>query len=235
MMIYPAIDIKDQSCVRLTQGSYDKVTVYEKDPVKIAKRWEAMGAEILHLVDLDGAKDGNRINQPIVEEIIKNINIPLQLGGGIRDTEGIKTLLDLGVSQVIIGTVALKEPDWIKEMIIKYEDRIIVSIDALNGLIATDGWQKVSNVKAIDFIKKLKSYGLSRIVYTDIEKDGMLAGPNFHIYEELTDKVDIEVIASGGVTSLEDIKRLKSMGLYGAIIGKALYDGKVDLQEVLKC
>lgn len=235
MIIYPAIDIKDQSCVRLTQGSYEKMTVYEKDPVKVAKRWEHIGAQILHIVDLDGAKDGNRVNQPVVEEIIKNINIPIQLGGGIRDTEGIKMLLDLGVSQVIIGTVALKEPLWIKEMIEKYEDRIIVSIDALNGLIATNGWQEISNVKAIDFIKKLKSYGLSRIVYTDIEKDGMLVGPNFQIYEELADKVDIEVIASGGVTSLEDIKRLRSMKLYGAIIGKALYDGKIDLQEVLKC
>lgn len=235
MVIYPAIDMKDQSCVRLTQGAYEKMTVYEKDPVKVAKRWESMGAEILHLVDLDGAKNGLRVNEPVVREIIKSVNIPVQLGGGIRDTEGVKTLLDIGVSQVIIGTVALKNPTWIKEMIQKYGDRIIVSIDALNGLIATDGWQEVSDVKAIDYIKELESYGLTRIVYTDIEKDGMLSGPNFKIYEELAQKVDIEVIASGGVTSLEDIKRLKRMNLYGAIVGKALYDGKLDLEEVLKC
>ena len=235
MIIYPAIDLKDQSCVRLTQGAYEKMTVYEKDPVKVAKRWETMGAEILHLVDLDGAKNGNRVNQPVVKEILKNINIPIQLGGGIRDTEGVKTLLDLGVSQVIIGTVALENPAWIKEMIEKYGDRIIVSIDAINGLIATHGWQVVTEVKAIDFVKQLKSYGLSRIVYTDIEKDGMLIGPNFQMYEELAEKVDIEVIASGGVTTLEDIKRLKTMNLYGAIVGKALYDGKLDLEEVLKC
>lgn len=235
MIIYPAIDLKDQSCVRLTQGAYEKMTVYEKDPVKVAKRWETMGAEILHLVDLDGAKNGNRVNQPVVKEILKNINIPIQLGGGIRDTEGVKTLLDLGVSQVIIGTVALENPAWIKEMIEKYGDRIIVSIDAINGLIATHGWQVVTEVKAIDFVKQLKSYGLSRIVYTDIEKDGMLIGPNFQMYEELAEKVDIEVIASGGVTTLEDIKRLKAMNLYGAIVGKALYDGKLDLEEVLKC
>lgn len=235
MIIYPAIDMKDQSCVRLTQGSYEKMTVYEKDPVKVAKKWETMGAEILHLVDLDGAKNGNRVNQSVVEEILNNVKIPVQLGGGIRDTEGIKTLLNLGVSQVIIGTLALKEPDWIKEMIAIYGNRIIVSIDALNGLIATDGWQSVSDVKAIDFIKELKSYGLSRIVYTDIEKDGMLTGPNFRIYEELAQNVPIEVIASGGVTTLDDIKRLKAMNIYGAIVGKALYDGKLDLEEVLKC
>lgn len=235
MVIYPAIDMKDNSCVRLTQGVYEKMTVYEKDPVKVAKRWETMGAEILHLVDLDGAKNGIRVNEPVVKEILKNINIPVQLGGGIRDTQGVKTLLDLGVSQVIIGTVALKNPAWIKEMIETYGKKIIVSIDAINGLIATDGWQEVSDIKALDYIKQLKSYGLNRIVYTDIEKDGMLIGPNFKIYEELAQKVDIEVIASGGVTTLEDIKKLKVMGLYGAIVGKALYDGKLDLEEVLKC
>lgn len=235
MVIYPAIDIKDKSCVRLTQGSYDKMTIYEKDPVKVAKRWEVKGAKVLHIVDLDGAKDGERLNESVVKDLLKKVNIPMQLGGGIRDEEGIKTLLDLGVSQVIIGTLALKNPTWIKEMIKKYGDRIIVSIDALNGRIATNGWQEVSDIKAIDFIKELKSYGLNRIVYTDIEKDGMLIGPNFQIYEELAKSVSIEVIASGGVTTLEDIRRLKAMNMYGAILGKALYDGKLNLEEVLKC
>lgn len=235
MIIYPAIDIKDKSCVRLTQGDYGKVTIYEKDPVKVAKRWESMGAEILHIVDLDGAKDGERVNQSVVKEILENINIPIQLGGGIRDTRDVKELLELGVSKVIIGTSALKNPAWIKETIEKYGDRIMVSIDARNGLIATDGWQNISDIKAIDFIKKLKLYGLSRIVYTDIEKDGMLVGPNFKMYDELSKNVSIEVIASGGVTSIEDIEKLKSMNLYGAIVGKALYDGKLDLEEALKC
>ncbi len=235
MIIYPAIDIKDKSCVRLTQGSYDKVTIYEKDPVKVAKRWEGMGAKILHIVDLDGAKDGKRSNEPVVREILENIKIPIQLGGGIRDEDGIKSLFNLGVSGVILGTVAVKNPTWAKEMIEKYGEKIIVSIDAINGLIATNGWQEVSNIKAIDFIKELKAYGLNRIVYTDIEKDGMLIGPNFQMYEEVVKSLSIEVIASGGVTSLEDIKKLKSMGMYGAIVGKALYDGKLDLGEVLKC
>lgn len=235
MLIYPAIDLKDQSCVRLEQGAYDKMTVYEKDPVKVAKRWENIGAEILHLVDLDGARDGIRINEGVVKKIIENIDIPVQLGGGIRDDESIDQLLDIGVDQVIIGTAALKNPEWIKKAIEKYGKKIIVSIDAINGLMATDGWEEVSEVKAIDYIKELEAYGLSRIVYTDIAKDGMLAGPNFEMYEEVSKKTSIEVIASGGVTTLEDIKRLKKMDLYGAIVGKALYDGKLDLEEVLKC
>lgn len=235
MIIYPAIDIKDGSCVRLEQGAYDKMTVYEKDPVKVAKRWEKSGAEVLHLVDLDGARDGIRINEKTVKDIVNNIDIPVQLGGGIRDEDGIDTILSLGVDRVIIGTAALKDYKWIKGMIEKYGEKIIVSIDAKDGLVATDGWEEVSKIKAIDYIRELESYGLSRIVYTDIAKDGMLSGPNFEIYEELAGKTSIEVIASGGVTSLEDIKKLKNMKLYGAILGKALYDGKLSLEEALKC
>ena len=235
MLIYPAIDLKDKSCVRLEQGVYEKMTVYEKDPVKVAKRWEAMGAEVLHLVDLDGARDGKRINESVVKEIVESINIPVELGGGIRDEEGIKTILDLGVSQVIVGTAAVKNPDWIRSMIKKYGKKIIVSIDASKGFLATDGWEEISQVKAVDYIKELESYGLNRIVYTDIAKDGMLSGPNFDIYKDLIGNTSIEIIASGGVTTLEDVKRLKEMGLYGAIVGKALYDGKLDLGEVLKC
>lgn len=234
MIIYPAIDIKDKSCVRLTQGSYDNITVYEKDPVKVALKWESMGAKILHLVDLDGARDGKRINESLVRDIVNNVNIPIQIGGGIRDTEGVELYLNMGVSQVIIGTAAIKNPSWLKEMIERYDDKIIVSIDAKNGFIATDGWESISNKKALDYIKELKDIGLRRIVYTDIEKDGMLEGPNFNMYEVLNREVDIEVIASGGVTTMEDINHLKDIGLYGAIIGKALYDGKLNLEEVLK-
>ncbi len=235
MIIYPAIDLKDKSCVRLEQGVYEKMTVYEKDPVKVAKRWEAMGAQALHLVDLDGARDGERINEDVVKKIVENINIPVELGGGIRDQEGIEKILELGVSEVIVGTAAVKNPAWIKAMIEKYGKKIIVSIDASKGFLATDGWEEVSNTKAIDYIRELESYGLNRIVYTDIAKDGMLSGPNFEIYEELSKESSIEIIASGGVTTLEDVKRLKEMDLYGAIVGKALYDGKLDLEEVLKC
>ncbi|MFY9213624.1 MAG: 1-(5-phosphoribosyl)-5-[(5-phosphoribosylamino)methylideneamino]imidazole-4-carboxamide isomerase [Tissierellaceae bacterium] len=234
MIIYPAIDIKDKSCVRLRQGSYDDVTVYERDPVKVAKTWESMGAEILHIVDLDGARDGIRINEDVIRRIIENVDIPVQVGGGIRDTAGVEIYLNIGASHVIIGTAAIKNPPWLREMIDSYGDKIIVSIDARDGWIATDGWESISKKKASDYIKELKAYGLQRIVYTDIAKDGMLLGPNFKIYEELKDRVDIEVIASGGVTSIDDIRRLRELGLYGAIIGKALYDGKLDLREVLR-
>lgn len=234
MIIYPAIDIKDKSCVRLRQGSYDDVTVYERDPVKVAKTWESMGAEILHIVDLDGARDGIRINEDVIRRIIENVDIPVQVGGGIRDTAGVEIYLNIGASHVIIGTAAIKNPPWLREMIDSYGDKIIVSIDARDGWIATDGWESISKKKASDYIKELKAYGLQRIVYTDIAKDGMLLGPNFKIYKELKDRVDIEVIASGGVTSIDDIRRLRELGLYGVIIGKALYDGKLDLREVLR-
>ncbi len=235
MIIYPAIDMKDQSCVRLTQGSYERMTVYEADPIKVAKDWEAKGASILHLVDLDGARNGERVNEPVVKRILKNVHIPVQLGGGIRDTQGVETFLDLGVAQVIIGTAALKNKPWITEMLKVHGGRIVVSIDAKKGLIATDGWETVSSTRALDYIKELESYGLTRIVYTDIEKDGMLSGPNFQMYEELQQALSIEVIASGGITTMGDIKRLKGMGIYGAIIGKALYNGNLDLEEVLNC
>ncbi len=235
MIIYPAIDMKNQACVRLTQGDYDSVTIYESDPVDVAKRWEAKGAHILHLVDLDGARNGVRINEPVVKKILENINIPVQLGGGIRDTKSVEIFLKHGVNQVIVGTAALKNRPWIREMIDTYSNRIVVSIDAIKGFIATDGWKNISQIKAIDYIKELESYGLRRIVYTDIEKDGMLCGPNFKMYEELQKSSSIEIIASGGITTMEDVKCLKKMDIYGAIIGKALYNGNLDLEDVLKC
>ncbi len=234
MLIYPAIDIKDKSCVRLVQGSFDNITLYEKDPVKVALKWESMGAKILHLVDLDGARAGIRINESVVKDIVKSVKIPVQIGGGIRDTKAVETYLNAGVAQVIIGTAAIKNPIWLKEMIERYDDKIIVSIDARNGFIATDGWEDLSKKKALDYIKELKSFGLKRIVYTDIDKDGMLSGPNFKIYEDLKNTLDIEIIASGGVTTMKDIEVLRNMRLYGAIVGKALYDGKLNLEEVLK-
>lgn len=235
MIIYPAIDIKDRACVRLTQGAYEKMTVYQRNPVKVAKDWEDRGASILHIVDLDGARLGERVNEPVVREILKAIRIPVQLGGGIRDTQSIKTFLDVGVAQVIVGTAALKDKEWIREMIGLYRERIVVSIDAKKGWMATDGWETLSKVRAVDYIKELESYGLKRIVYTDIEKDGMLKGPNFQMYEELLRKVSLEVIASGGISTVEDVKALREMGLYGGIIGKALYNGNLQIEEVLNC
>ena len=235
MIIYPAIDMRDQQCVRLTKGDYDQMTVYEADPVKVALRWQADGAKFLHLVDLDGARGGQRVNEPVVRKIIEAVDIPVQLGGGIRDTAGVETFLQAGVAQVIIGTAALKNKAWIREMIERFGERIIVSIDAVQGLIAVDGWETVSQVRAVDFIRELEGFGLKRIVYTDIEKDGMLAGPNFAMYEEIQKLSGIEIIASGGITTLGDVRRLKAMDLYGAIIGKSLYNGNLTLKEVLSC
>lgn len=234
MIIYPAIDMKELACVRLVQGDYGRMTVYESDPVKVAKMWESKGAESLHLVDLDGARDGIRVNEPVVKGILEHVAIPVQLGGGIRDSETVERYLDLGVSRVIIGTAAISERQWVMETIGTHGDKIVVSIDALKGYIATDGWEKVSEIRAADFVLELEQCGLRRIVYTDIEKDGMLSGPNFEIYADLAGRSSVEIIASGGITTLEDVKRLKEMGLYGAIIGKALYNGDLELEEVLK-
>lgn len=235
MIIYPAIDLKNGQCVRLTRGDYDRMTVYEADPVKVARRWEAEGAQVLHLVDLDGARGGERVNEPVVRRILEAVSIPVQLGGGIRDTAAVETFLQAGVDRVIIGTAALTNPDWIRDMFRQYGQRIIVSIDAVGGLVAVDGWETVSRVRAVDLVRELEGAGLRRVVYTDIEKDGMLAGPNFAMYEELQRLSTVEIIASGGITTLADVRRLREMELYGAIIGKSLYNGNLTLKEVLSC
>ncbi|MBN2259483.1 MAG: 1-(5-phosphoribosyl)-5-[(5-phosphoribosylamino)methylideneamino]imidazole-4-carboxamide isomerase [Clostridiales bacterium] len=235
MIIFPAIDIKDKKCVRLTQGDYTEQTIYSDDPIEVALKWESEGATFLHLVDLDGARDGFIKNSDVIAEIIKAVNIPVQLGGGIRETETAIELLELGVDRVIIGTAAVKNIKWLREMLKRYGSKIVVSIDAKDGLIAMDGWETISEIESIGFIKKLKEYGVKTIVYTDIAKDGMLGGPNFQMYEELMKEVDIDIIASGGITSVSDLKRLKDMGVYGAIIGKALYDGKITVEEAMSC
>lgn len=234
MIIFPAIDMKDGKCVRLKQGMFDEVTVFGENPVEMAKKWEAKGGEFLHLVDLDGAKDGVPKNLEIIKEICKNINIPIQIGGGIRNKETVKLLLDAGVNRVILGTVAINNIELLKELVNEYKEKIVVSIDAKDGLVAVDGWVNVSKVKSIDLVKELETIGVKTIVYTDIAKDGMMAGPNFEIYETLKTSTSIDVIASGGVSSIEDIKKLKEMKMYGAIVGKALYTGAVELEKALE-
>lgn len=233
MILFPAIDIKDNKCVRLTQGKFDQVNVYSGDPVEMAKKWESLGAEYLHVVDLDGAKDEGFQNRKSIEKIAKSINIPMQTGGGIRSEERIKNLLDIGVKRVIVGTMAIENQVLLKEIASIYKDSLAVSIDALNGKVATRGWQKVEDVDSIDICKFLESIGINTVVYTDISKDGMLSGPNFNVYEELSQKTSINIIASGGVTTLDDIKKLNNMNIYGAIIGKALYDKRLDFKEAL--
>jgi len=235
MIIFPAIDIRNEKCVRLTQGDYSKMTIYESDPLKVADEWQSKGAKFLHIVDLDGAKDGKRVNGAVVEKISKTAVIPIQVGGGIRDTKSVEELLSKGVSRVIIGTGAIKDMKWLSELVRIYGGKICVSIDAKNGFVATDGWEQISEIDAVDFAVNLENIGVETIVYTDIQKDGMLMGPNFKMYEQLMEKVNLDIIASGGVSTMEDIKILKSMGIYGAIIGKALYDEKIKLEEAISC
>ena len=236
MIIFPAIDIKDNKCVRLIQGDFNKVTVYSEDPLKMAKKWEDEGAEFLHLVNLDGARDGGFANKESIEKIAKNINIPLQLGGGIRDVERVKYLLDLGLNRVILGTVAVEKPELIKELLDLYgKERIVVGIDAKDGKVATRGWEVVSQVDSIELCKELEKMGLKTLVYTDVAKDGMLEGPNFDVYEKLSKETGLQIVVSGGVSSMEDIERLKKLKPYGLIIGKAFYDNLLDFKEVKKC
>ena len=234
MIIFPAIDIKDKKCVRLTQGDFDKVNVYGEDPSLMAKKWAGYGAEFIHVVNLNGSRDEVGINDETLEKIATSVDIPIQVGGGIRDEKRVKELLDLGINRVIVGTMAIENKELLKELIEKYgNDKIVVSIDAKNGKVATHGWEKVSDIDSVDLCKELEQIGVKTIVYTDISKDGMLEGPNFDIYKELSQKTSLDIIASGGVTSIDDVKRLLDMNMYGAIIGKALYDNRIDLKEVL--
>jgi phosphoribosylformimino-5-aminoimidazole carboxamide ribotide isomerase len=235
MKLYPAIDIKDGQCVRLRQGVYEDKTVYDDKPWKVAKEFEAAGARFIHLVDLDGAREGRSVNDEAVKEIIENVGIPVEIGGGIRTTEDISKKLNLGVSRVIIGTEAVRRPDFVKESILEFgADKIVVGIDAKDGKVAVSGWEEISRIYAVDLALLMKDMGVKTIIYTDISKDGMLAGPNIEQTKKLADETGLNVIASGGVSSAEDLRNLEKAGVYGAILGKAIYEHKVDLKEVAK-
>ena len=233
MLIFPAIDIKDNKCVRLLQGDFDKVNVYGNDPSLMAKKWEDKGAKFLHMVSLNGARGEGNVNDESIKKLLSTVNIPIQMGGGIRSKERVKELLDLGVDRVILGSVAIKDKELLKDLISQYKEKIVVSVDAKNGKVAAQGWEEVSDINSLDFCKELEKIGVKTIVYTDISKDGMMIGPNFDIYEKLSKETNLDIIASGGVTSIEDVKKLKAMDLYGVIIGKSLYENKIDLKEVL--
>lgn len=236
MIILPAIDIKDNECVRLSQGDFSKMKIYSSDPLEMALKWQNEGATYLHLVDLDGSKDENLVNQKSIENIIKGINISVQIGGGIRSEKKVKKLLELGASRVILGTVAVENIELLDRLISIYgNDKIVVSIDAKNGKVATRGWRVISEIDSLVLCKRLEEIGVKTIVYTDISKDGMLEGPNFSIYKELKEKTNLDIIASGGISFVEDIRTLKEMDLYGAIIGKAFYDKLLTFKEVVEC
>jgi phosphoribosylformimino-5-aminoimidazole carboxamide ribotide isomerase len=235
MQIIPAVDLKDGKCVRLTQGRFDQVKQYSADPVLMALRWVSLGASRLHAVDLDGARDGapNAVNVEIVREITARAGIPVELGGGIRNIESAKKMLDAGVDRVVIGTAAVSDPN-IGELFAAYGDRVIVGIDAVNGLVAVKGWQESTSLKATDFAKDMEQKGAKRIIFTDISRDGMLRGPNIDALEEMLNAVNIPVIASGGVSTIDDIFALAKTRAEAVITGKALYEGALDLAEAIK-
>lgn len=234
MRIYPAIDIKDGKCVRLLQGRFSDVTVYGDDPVEMAKRWEAEGGEFIHVVDLDGALKGHGVNAEIIKNICKSVSVPVQTGGGIRTIEDIEAKLACGIRRVIIGTKAVSSPEFIKEAVEKYGDKIVIGIDAKDGYVAVEGWEKCSEFTAVEFAKQMAALGVKTIVYTDIATDGTLQGPNLAAMEEMAKSVDADIIASGGVGSLEHITSLVPTGVEGVIVGRALYTGNVDLKKAIE-
>lgn len=235
MLIIPAIDLKDGKCVRLRQGRMDDETIFSSNPVEVAGRWVDSGARRLHMVDLNGAFEGKPVNAEIVHEVAKAYpNLPIQIGGGIRSEETIQTYLDAGVSYVIIGTKAVHEPEFIASVCKKFAGHIIVGLDAKEGKVAIDGWAKVSDYNVVDLAKKFEQDGVEAIVYTDIGRDGMMTGVNVDATVKLAESVDIPIIASGGVTNMDDIKALCKVtgsGISGAITGRAIYEGDLDLTE----
>ncbi len=231
MQILPAIDLRGGKCVNLVQGIATQETVFSDAPVEMALQWQAEGAEYLHLVDLDGAFQNASANLDIVSEIVKTLEIPVQLGGGIRSMERLDTVLALGVDRAILGTVALKQPDFVKQVCAKYGARIAVGIDAKDGMVATEGWLEVSEKSAVEFAQEMAA--VQTLIYTDIKSDGMLKGPNVDATADIINAVSAAVIASGGVTSLADITTLKQSGASGAIIGRALYTGDLVLRDAI--
>lgn len=235
MQLYPAIDMKDGQCVRLRQGGFKDITVYSDAPWKVAAWWQAQGGTFLHLVDLDGALAGHSVNAKAIQKIVDSVTIPIEIGGGIRSEEAVRSMLDLGVRRVIIGTKAATHPEFLKDMVEKFgEDAIVAGVDARDGMVAVEGWEKVSAVTARDLCIKMKEFGVRHIVYTDISRDGMLSGPNVEATRQLTEDTGLDIIASGGVSCMKDLQDLHEAGIRGVIIGKALYENRIDLKEAVR-
>lgn len=237
MLVIPAIDIKEGRCVRLTEGKFEDVEIFSDDPVAVAVKWADKGAKMLHIVDLDGARYGRLTNIPILKQIIKEVDIPVQVGGGIRNYQDVKNLIDLGVSRVILGTILWKDKALAKKLFEDFSEKIIAGIDAREGNVAIEGWQNVLSIDALDFAKEMEGLGARRIIYTDIKRDGTLIGPNIDNIKKMVKNVNIPLICSGGIASLDDIKKLKKFetkGLEGVVLGKALYKGTILLEKALK-
>jgi phosphoribosylformimino-5-aminoimidazole carboxamide ribotide isomerase len=234
LIILPAIDIKDGRCVRLYQGDYARMTTYDADPVQVALRWQAAGASWLHLVDLDGAAQGHPVNADLIGRIKKAVSLHIEVGGGMRSLDHVQQILDLGIDRIVLGTVAITDRSLLQEALTCYGASIIVGLDARNGQIAISGWRETSQVKAVDLARELAALGVQRFVYTDIARDGALSGPNFAALAEMRGATTSALIASGGVSSLADLHILAQSGVEGAIVGKAIYTGDVDLAVAIR-
>ncbi len=233
MEIWPAIDLRGGKCVRLQQGDYGRETVFGDDPAAMARHWVERGARQLHLVDLDGAREGRPANLASVEAIVRTAGVPCELGGGIRSEESIWRLLDLGLERLVIGTLALKQPDWFRAMCRKYPGRLVLGLDSREGRVATDGWLATSEIAAVDLARQFAAEPLAAVVYTDISTDGMLSGANVAAMAAMHAAIRVPVVASGGVTSIDDVARLAAVPMAGCIIGRALYEGKLSLEDAL--
>jgi len=233
MKIFPAIDIINGKAVRLKQGDYNKMTVFNDNPIEVAKEFESKGAKYIHLVDLDGAKRGSLENIDTVSKIVKETKLFVEIGGGIRNKERIEKYLDLGVGRVILGTAAVNDFEFLKESVNKYKEKIVLGVDAKDGLVAINGWEKKTNIDSFEFCEKARNIGVKTVIYTDIAKDGAMQGTNIEAFKRLVKIEGLDIIASGGVSNLDDLKKLKEINVDGAIIGKALYLGAIDLKEAL--
>lgn len=234
MNIFPAIDIIDAQAVRLFKGDYSKKTVYSSSPLSVATDFKNAGAEYIHIVDLDGAKSGDTPNALLIGEIAKKTGLKVEIGGGVRSEKVIESYLEAGVMRVILGTIAIEDPEFTKNAVRKYKDAIAVGIDIQNGFVATKGWTEITKVSCDEMFKIMEDIGVKTVICTDISKDGAMKGTNLELYRDLRSKYSIDIVASGGVSSIEDVKALRSMDIYGAILGKALYEGAIDLKLAIE-
>lgn len=235
MIIEPAIDLKDQKVVRLHKGDFDTVHQVAEDPVAVAKEFAQAGATVIHMVDLDGARSGKRVNGEIVKRVIAESGMKIEMGGGIRCMDDLKAVDEMGVWRFVIGSAAVTDPEFVAEAVKAYGNRIAVGVDAKNGEVKTSGWESGSGIHYIDFAKKMEALGVKTLIFTDIDTDGMLSGPSYQSLENLRNAVSCQIVASGGVSCNQDIENLAQMGLYGAIIGKAYYAGTIDLPQAVRC
>ena len=234
MIIFPAIDLYDKKAVRLYKGDYNQMTVYSENPLEVAKSFKAAGAEYIHMVDLEGAKDGTTPNFEVVAAVAKESGLKVEIGGGIRNEETVKKYIDAGVMRVILGTAALNDPEFLESVCKKYGEKIAVGADLKDGQVAVKGWLETSDVSGMDFLEKMQALGVKTVICTDISRDGAMRGTNRELYRELSEKFTMDIVASGGVSTIDDIKALRAMNLYGAIVGKAIYTGDIDLSEAFE-